>query len=49
MVYSVSTAPYLYNHTTMWNNYYENYNFSQDFFGNTWIIMKNGHQTHQTF
>ena len=39
-VYSVSTAPQLYNHTTMSNIYYENYSFSQGiFFCNTWISM----------
>ena len=31
------------------NNYYENYNFFHViFFGNTWIIMTNGYQIHQT-
>ena len=30
MVYDVSTAPYLYNHTTVLNNYYKNYNFHGD-------------------
>ena len=23
--------------------------FTRDFFGNTWVIMKNGHQTHETY